>query len=172
MHLLPYQLWKKFVLVLFDSGSKVNTVQPTFAKELGLSIRLTDVETQKIDGITLDIYEMVLAAFLVKNKANRVKFFEEIFLVTNVCPKVVFGIPFVTLSRANINFLGWELWWTTYTIKEAFPTTRCIELISKKEFAATVLDLEYETYVIHVKSINSIVLPSFSPLNIYPSHRP
>ena len=45
------------VLALFDSGSEVNTIYPTFAKELGLPIRLTNVEAQKIDGITLIFLE-------------------------------------------------------------------------------------------------------------------
>ena len=66
----PSILSKKSVLVLFDSVSKVNAVYLTFAKELGLSIRPTDVEVQKIDGITLDIYEMVVAVFLVTDKVN------------------------------------------------------------------------------------------------------
>ena len=55
---------------------KVNTIHPTFAKQLGLPIRPTDVEAQKIDGTTLDTHRVVIAAFPVTDKANRVKFFE------------------------------------------------------------------------------------------------
>ena len=40
-------LRKKSVSTLFDSGSKINAVYPTFAKELGLLIRPIDVEAQK-----------------------------------------------------------------------------------------------------------------------------
>ena len=76
--------------MLFDLGSKVNTVYSTFTKELGLLIRLTDVGAQKIDGNTLDTYEMVVAAFLVTDKAKEIRFFEETFLVANVSPEVVF----------------------------------------------------------------------------------
>lgn len=36
--------------VLFHLGSKVNAIYTTFAKELGVSIRPTDVGVQKIDG--------------------------------------------------------------------------------------------------------------------------
>ena len=43
------------------------------------------------------------------DKANRVRFFEKIFLVANVSPEVVFGMLFLTLSGADVNFLGWEL---------------------------------------------------------------
>ena len=38
------------VQALINSGSEVNAVHPSFAKQLGLSIRLTDVGAQKIDG--------------------------------------------------------------------------------------------------------------------------
>ena len=64
--------WKKFmlVLVLFDSNSKVNAIYPVFGQELGLLIKLIDVEAQKIDGIMLDIPGMVITAFSVINKAN------------------------------------------------------------------------------------------------------
>ena len=37
---------------------------------------LFDVRAQKTDTITLDIYGMIVAAFLVTDKANRVRFFE------------------------------------------------------------------------------------------------
>ena len=54
----------------------------------------------------LDIYRMVVAAFSVVNKANQVRFFEEIFLVANVNPKVVLGIPVFTFSSVDIDFSG------------------------------------------------------------------
>ena len=115
-------------MALFDLGSDVNAIQPTFAQELDLSIRLTDVGVQKINGTMLYTYGIVIAAFLVTKKANQVRFFEEIFLVANVSPKEVFEMFFFILSGADIDFLGWELWWRIYTIKKAPPNTRCIEL--------------------------------------------
>ena len=54
----------------------------------------------------LDIYEKVIAAFLVIDKANWVKFFEETFLMANVSPEVVLRILFLTLSSANVDFLN------------------------------------------------------------------
>ena len=53
---------------------------------------------------------MVVAIFLVENKANRVKFFEKTFQVANVSPKIVLGMPFLTLSGADVDFLRRELW--------------------------------------------------------------
>ena len=52
---------------------------------------------------------MVVAAFLVEDKANRVRFFEETFLVANVSLEVVLTMPFLTLSGADVDFLGREL---------------------------------------------------------------
>ena len=143
-------------------------MHPSFAKQLGLSIRPTDVRAQKIDGTTLDTYEMVVVAFSVMDKANQVRFFEETFLVANVSPEVVFEMLFLTLSGANIDFSGWELRWRTYTTKKALPTTKRVKLVGKKEFAAAVLNPEHETYIVHVASFSSIPLVA---LNVYPSQR-
>ena len=101
------------VLVLLDSGSEVNAIYPTFVWELGLPIRTMDIGAQKIDGIMLDTFEMVVVAFSVIDKANRVRFFEETFLVANVSPEVFLGMPFLTLSGANVDFFGRKLWWRT-----------------------------------------------------------
>ena len=168
----PINFRKKSVSALLDLGSKVNAVHPAFAKELGLPIRLTDVGAQKIASIILDTFGIVVVAFLVANKANRVKFFEETFLVANVSPEVVFGMFFLTLSNADIDFLDRELRWRTYTTEKTLPTTRRVELVGKKEFAAAALDPEHETYVVHVGSVNSNALPSSSPLDVYLSQRP
>ena len=101
---------KKSVSTLLDLGSKVNAIYLIFAKELGLLIRTADVGVQKIVDTTLNTYGMVVVAFLVKDKANQVRFFEKIFLVANVSPEVVLRMFFFILSRVNVDFLGWKLW--------------------------------------------------------------
>ena len=53
---------------------------------------------------------MVVAAFSVIDKANQVKSFEKTFLVANVRPEGVFGMPFLTLNGADVDFSGRELW--------------------------------------------------------------
>ena len=53
----------------------------------------------------LDTYEMIVTAFLVMDKINRVKFFEKTFLVANVSLEVVFEMFFLTLSNVNVDFL-------------------------------------------------------------------
>ena len=94
---------------LIDLGSKVNTIYPSFVKQLGLPIRLTDVEAQKIDSITLEIYGMVVTAFSMVDKANRGRFFEKTFPVINVSLEVVLGMLFFTLNDADIDFSGQKL---------------------------------------------------------------
>ena len=162
------------VWMFFDLSSKCNAIHLTYAKKLDLPIRPTNVEEQKINSTTLDTFGMVVAAFSGIDKTNRVKFFEETFLVANVSPKVVLGMPFLTLSGANIDFLSWELRWRTYPTKEVFPTTRRIELVGKKKFAAAALDSEYETYVVYVGLVSSFVSPSSSLLDVdvHPSCKP
>ena len=97
------------VSALLDSGSEVNAMHPAFAERLGLVVRTTNVGAQKIDGTTLETYEMVVAAFSVTDQADRVRFFEETFLVANVSPDEVFGMPFLTLNGAHVNFSKREL---------------------------------------------------------------
>ena len=160
---------------LIDSGSEVNAIHLSFVKQLGLLIKSTDVGVQKIDGTTLDTHGMIVAAFSVMDKANRVRFFEETFLVTNVSPEIVLEMLFLTLSGADVEFSGQELQWRTYTIKKALPITRRIELMGMKEFVVAALDSEYETYIVYVTSLSSTPLVAFLgsiPLNIHPSQRP
>ena len=52
---------------------------------------------------------MVVAAFLVEDKAKQVRFFKETFLVPDVSPEVVLEMLFLTLSGADVDFLGHEL---------------------------------------------------------------
>ena len=53
---------------------------------------------------------MIVAAFSVVDKANRVRFFEETFLVANVSLELILGMSFLTLSGVDIDFSGQELW--------------------------------------------------------------
>ena len=159
---------------LIDSRSEINAIHLFFNKKLGLPIRLIDIGAQKMDGTTLDTHEMVVAAISVVDKANQVRFFEETFLVANVSPKVVFEIFFLILSGADVDFLGRKICWRTYTTKKVLLTTRRVELVGKKEFAAVAFNLEHETYVVFVASLSSIPLMSLGStlLNVHSSQRP
>ena len=165
-YLIQFKKDKTQIQTLIAWWSKVNAIYLTFVKKLGFLIRPTDVGVQKIDGTTLDTHEMVVATFLMTNKANQVRFFKKIFLVANIGLEAVFRMFFLTLSDADIDFLDQKFWWRTYTTKEAFPTIRRVKLVGKKKFAAAALDPEYKTFKVHVTSFSSI------PLNFHHSRRP
>ena len=106
------------MLALLDSSSEVNVIHPTFVEKLGFMVQTTNIGTQKINSTILETYKMVIAAFLMTDQADRVKFFEEIFLMANVSPDIVLGIPFFILNSADVDFSKRELWWKSYTIEE------------------------------------------------------
>ena len=78
---------------------------------------------------------------------------------------MVLGIPFLTLSNADIQFAAKELTWRSYTAAEALPTTKRVEFIDKKEFAKAALDEESETFVVHVAALEAPLVG----ITIYPS---
>lgn len=49
--------------ILMDSSSKINIMQPSFARKLGFCICNTNVGTQKIDGSRLESFKMVIGLF-------------------------------------------------------------------------------------------------------------
>lgn len=56
---------------------------------------------------------------------------------------------FLTLSNTKLNFLKQELNWRLCITVEALLTTKQIELIEKKKFAAIVFNLNDETFVVY-----------------------
>ena len=94
------------VQALIESESEVNTIHPFFVKQLDLPIRPTDIGAQKIDATMLDTHGMVVEGFSLEDKANPIRFFKETFLMVYVSPEVVLGMPFLTLSGANVDFSG------------------------------------------------------------------
>ena len=89
----------------FDSKSEINAIHPAFVVKLGFEVQFTNIEVQKIDGIIFKTYGMVVVAFLIIDQDDKIKFFEDSFLVENISLDVVFGIICLTLSNANVNFL-------------------------------------------------------------------
>ena len=61
----PLYFWKDTIGIraLIDLGSEVNAMTPTYTAKLGLKVRKTNIGTQKIDGFTFEIFEIVLADF-------------------------------------------------------------------------------------------------------------
>ena len=139
---------------LLDSGSEVNAMNPAYASKLGLRAQRNNIGAQKIDSSTFETFGMVLASFQVEDKLGRLRFFQETFLLADISTGVVLGMPFLTLSNADVQFIEKELTWRTYSTAEALPTTKRVELINKKEFAKAALDENSETFVVHVASLN------------------
>ena len=82
--------------------------------------------------------------------------------------KVVLGMPFLALSNADIQFGAEKLTWRSYTVAEALPTARRVELIDKHEFAKAALGENSETFVVHVAALEA---PE-PAMSIHPSRAP
>ena len=51
------------ICALIDLSSKINAMTLTYAKQLGLQVRRTDVGAQKIDGSFFQTFGMVITGF-------------------------------------------------------------------------------------------------------------
>ncbi len=80
-----------------------------FTQQLGLKIRKNNIGAQKIDSTILEIYGIVVFTFSVLDKDGRERFFEESFLLADVKPDIMFGMPFVTMTNTNIDFQARDL---------------------------------------------------------------
>ncbi len=97
---------------------------------------------------------MVVSIFFVLNKDGRERFFKESFLLANVKPNVVLGMPFLTISNIDIDFQARDVQWRSYTTGKIILTTRQVELIGNKEFAVAALDLEHEAFIVHIAALS------------------
>lgn len=123
---------------------------PTYASKLSLTVRLTNVRAQKVDGSTLKTFDMVLASFQVEDKLERACFFQETFLVTNTSIEVILGMLFLVLNNADVGFAQKELTWKSYTTSETIPTTRRIKIIDRKEFARVTLNPDEKAFIVYI----------------------
>ena len=148
----------KDVSALIDSGNEINAMYPAYTMKLGLCARKIDVGVQKIDRSHLDTFGIVIADCSVRDKLRRVRFFQEIFLFANIGLKVVLGMLFPTLSKTDIRFAERELVWRTYMAAEALLTTRIVEIIEKKEFAAAALHADDQIFVVYVAALAELII--------------
>ena len=75
-----------------------------FARKLGLKIWKTNIGAQKIDGSTLETFEMVIADFQIGDNNNRPRFFQETFLVADTKFEMILGLLFLKISNADVSF--------------------------------------------------------------------
>ena len=83
--------------------------------------------------------------------------------MADISAEIVLGMPFLTFSNADVQFVEKELTWRSYTTVKALSTTKRVELINKKEFAKAALDENSETFVVHVASLNLAPAPGIHP---------
>lgn len=76
-----------------------------YVAKLGLKPRLTNIGTQKTDGLVLETHKMTSASFLLQDSQKRVWFFEKTFLLTNSNIKVVLGMAFLAFINIDIEFI-------------------------------------------------------------------
>ena len=158
----------KEVKALIDSRSKVKAKKPAFAAKLGLSIHLTSISAQKIDGSILKTYGITIAGFSIQDKSDRAWFFEETCLLADTNMEVVLGMPFQALSITNIQFDTKSFIWRSYSAAEALPTTKQVELINKYDFAKVVWDKNSETFVVYVAALRVPGATENAGMPIYP----
>ena len=96
--------FKDQIEALLDSKSKVNAMSQAFAYQLGLKIWKTNVKTQKIDGITLETYRIIVFTFFILDKDNKERFFEKSFLLADAKPDIVLKMFFLIMNNTNIDF--------------------------------------------------------------------
>ena len=70
--------------------------------------------------------------------------------------EVVLGMPFLTLSHADIQFDTESFTWRSYSAAKVLRTTRRVELIDKHKFAKAALDKNSETFVVHVVALKAL----------------
>ena len=137
-------------------------MNPDYAQKLGFKIWKTNVGAQKIDGSALETFEMIIADFQIENKASRLRFFQETFLVANIKFEVILEMFFLKISNTDVSFNKGTLTWRTYTTNEALPTTEQVQIIDPKEFIIAALDVNSETFVMHVAIWEQEKMPVYS----------
>ena len=76
--------------------------------------------------------------------------FQKTLLVVNTKFEVILGMPFLKISNADVSFGKETLIWRTYTTNKALPTTKRVKIVDPKKFVIAALDVDNETFVIHV----------------------
>lgn len=75
-----------------------------FALKVGFKMCTTNIGAQKIDNITLETYKMIVFIFFLFNKDRNIRFFKDIFLLTNISLEIFHKMFFFTMNNADIDF--------------------------------------------------------------------
>lgn len=88
---------------LIDLGRKIIVMKPNFERKLGFCIYITNIDTPKIDGDRLKVYEIIIRLFQVDIKDKKFCFFKKIFLLADISIHVTFRIFSLTLNIVKVN---------------------------------------------------------------------
>ena len=127
---------------------------PDFTKKFGFRVHKIKVDAQKINSSKQNIFGIIIASFSVEDKEKKSRFFEETFLLADISIDIALRTSFFTLSNDEIDLVGCHIYWRTYTVTKILLTMRQVKLIGIKEFAAVILYLKDEAFVVYVASIN------------------
>ena len=125
-------------------------MNPDNTWKLGLKIRKTNVRAQKIDYSALETFVMIIADFVIEDKASRPRFFQKTFIVADIKFEVILGISFFKISNVDVSFGKKTLTWKIYTTNKTLPTIKQVQIVDSKEFVIMALDIEGKTFVMHV----------------------
>ena len=146
----PVRFHKKQVKALLDSSSEVNVMNLNYAWKLDFKIRKTNVGAQKIDGSALETFRMVIGDFQIEDKASRLRFFPEIFLIANTKFEMILGISFLKICNADILFGERTFTWKFYTTNKALPTTKQAQIVTQKKYVIVALDVDRKWVMVHM----------------------
>ena len=138
------------ISALFNSSSKVNAMNPAFARKLGLHIWKTNIGAQKIDGSTLKTFGMVIANFQVEDQDGKHRFFQKTFLVVDTTFEMILEMLFLNISNADVVFGKGTLMWKSYITNKALLTTKQAQLINPKKFVIAALNTDSKTFDIYM----------------------
>ncbi len=71
---------------------------------------------------------MIVFIFSISDKNGKERFFEENFLLADIKPDVIFGMFFITMNNADIDFQARDLQWRSYTTRDVLSTIKRVEL--------------------------------------------
>lgn len=82
-----------------------------------------------------------------ENKVGRPKFFQEIFLVADTQVKVILKMLFLKINNMNMSFNKETLIWRFYITNKVLAITKQVQIINKKNYIITVLDINSKIFV-------------------------
>lgn len=100
--MIQFQNYK--IQALINFSSKINAITLAYVAELGFTTQKTSIGVQKIDNLLLEIYDIVLARFLIQDNLKKIYFFKETFLLANRNIKVILEILFLAFSNTDFQF--------------------------------------------------------------------